>query len=76
MIAIKHADHRVDARSPLQKFRAVALHEAARDDDTLDFAFVFTTNRVMDHFKRFIFRRFEEAASVHHNRIRRLVFVH
>ena len=74
VVAIEHADHRVDARRPLEQLRAVALHEAARDDDALDRRPPpCASMRLVDDLERLVLRRLEEAARVHDDRVRRVV---
>ena len=75
VIAIKDADHRIDAGGPLEQLRAVPLHQTTGDHHALDLALFFAANCVVNHFERLVFRCFEEAAGVDDDRVGALVFV-
>ena len=75
VIAIKDADHRIDAGGPLEQLRAVPLHQTTGDHHALDLTFLFAANRVVNHFERLVFRCFEEAAGVDDDRVGALIFV-
>ncbi len=76
VVAIEHADHRVDARGPLQHLGPVTLHQAAGDHHPLQFAAVLLLDGLGDDFQRFLLGGLQEAAGVDHHRIGLLVGVH
>jgi hypothetical protein len=75
VVAVEDADHRVDAGRPFEELRAVTLHEAACNDDSLDLAALLALDRLADHVERLVLRRLEEPAGVDDDRIGRLVAV-
>ena len=64
VLAIEDADHGVNAGRPIEHLGAVALHEAAGDDDAFDLALLFEFDGFFDDAERFLLGGLEEAAGV------------
>jgi hypothetical protein len=54
LVPIKHADHRVDPRGPLQHLGPVPLHEAPGDDDAADLPPLLGSDGFLDDPERFV----------------------
>ena len=72
-VPIKHAEHGINAGSPLEHLGAMPLHEASGDDDPLQLAAFLASDRFVDHVQRFIARRLEKTAGIDDDRIGLLV---
>ena len=64
VVAVKHANHCVDSRTPVEHFCAVALNKTTCSDDSLDFAMFLHGNCFINHFDRFFFRGLKEPACI------------
>ena len=70
VVAIVNADQRVDLGDERAELLAVALHEAAGDNEPAELAAPLACRQFADYVQGFLARRTEEPAGVHDDRVR------
>jgi len=76
VVAIEHADHRVDAGGPLEQLGAMSLHQTAGHHHALQLTALLALDGVADHAQTLFLAGFQEAAGVHHDRVGLVRLVH